>query len=324
MQTFAEPDASGDYDNGKQVASFEFHPHVTTVTPYESCNLHGIWVGTPASVTNWRQVWEYELLHHVLDPYNKEDFSFAEDESFTKHSPTVVCSADVDTCEDTGTDGDPYTCGDVAPGSCLDGSIANSGNSIQDAQEYYQNCQSSCDLCGTCTVDVLHGSTEEHWIEGVWMIDANGELHGPETFGEPDSTGSYDNSATVVNFDVHPHVGYVIAYEYCNLHGLWVSETRSAAPSAAPTPPTLAPTHYPTPSPPTFSPTAATTQPTAYPTAAPPTFSPTTVSTPAPSAAPVVSATATPTATPEDEESGATAVYPSLLTLAILCASFFA
>jgi len=48
------------------------------------------------------------------------------------------------------------------------------------------------------------------------------------------------------------------------------------------------------------------------------------VSTPAPSAAPVVSATATPTATPEDEESGATAVYPSLLTLAILCASFFA
>jgi len=338
MQTFAEPDASGDYDNGKQVASFEFHPHVTEVTPYESCNLHGVWVGTPASVTNWRKVWEFELLHDVLDPYDREDFSFAEDESFTKHAPTWACSADVNTCADAGTDGDPFSCGDVPAEDCLDGSITQLGGTIQDAQEYYQNCQSTCGLCGTCTVDVLHGSTEEHWIEGVWMIDENGELYGPALYSEPDSSGSYDNSATVANFDVHPHIGYVIAYEYCNLHGLWVSMTRSPAPSAAPTPPTYAPTA----SPPTYVPTTPSTAlPTGYPTAGPPPTSIPTVSapapsanptaapivsTPAPSAAPIVSATThAPTPTPEDDqESGATAVYPSLLTLAILCASLFA
>jgi desulfoferrodoxin (superoxide reductase-like protein) len=77
---YAEPDASGPNDLLTRVDRFTLPLHVTEVTPVESCNLHGLWAGQPASIGNWHQV-----LNYVL----REGFASHRGEEDPKHAPKV-------------------------------------------------------------------------------------------------------------------------------------------------------------------------------------------------------------------------------------------
>jgi superoxide reductase len=60
---------------------------------------------------------------------------------------------------------------------------------------------------------VLHPMTEEHWIQ--WLFVAQGDRYQIKTF-EP-------NELPTATFFIHPEQP-VKVYEFCNLHGLWLSE----------------------------------------------------------------------------------------------------
>jgi superoxide reductase len=60
---------------------------------------------------------------------------------------------------------------------------------------------------------VLHPMTEEHWIQ--WLFVAQGDRYQIKTF-EP-------KELPTATFYIHPEQP-VKVYEFCNLHGLWLSE----------------------------------------------------------------------------------------------------
>ncbi len=60
---------------------------------------------------------------------------------------------------------------------------------------------------------VLHPMTEEHWIQ--WLFVAQGDRYQIKTF-EP-------LEQPTATFFIHPDQP-VKVYEFCNLHGLWLSE----------------------------------------------------------------------------------------------------
>jgi len=94
LKTFEMPDDSGEQDNTAQVVDFTLPDHVVTVTPYESCDKHGIWQGTTMNVDNWHLVYDYQNEHVAFMPYETTEFSGPGNETTTKHAPTIQPGAD--------------------------------------------------------------------------------------------------------------------------------------------------------------------------------------------------------------------------------------
>ena len=76
------------------------------------------------------------------------------------------------------------------------------------------------------------GITDPHWITEVYVVDADtGKII---TMKSLDPTGV---DAATIEFDIPAGTESIIAYEWCNIHGLWESpkvETTTAAAAAAP------------------------------------------------------------------------------------------
>ncbi len=84
-----KPIEDGSYDSDVATQAFVLPEHVTEVTPFEFCNIHGVWVGSPVYIEKHRDVEAYYVLHEALQPYKKIEISYPEDETTTKHAPTI-------------------------------------------------------------------------------------------------------------------------------------------------------------------------------------------------------------------------------------------
>ena len=75
------------------------------------------------------------------------------------------------------------------------------------------------------------GITDPHWITEVYVVDADtGKII---TMKSLDPTGV---DAATIEFDIPAGTESIIAYEWCNIHGLWESpkvETTTAAAAAS-------------------------------------------------------------------------------------------
>jgi len=64
------------------------------------------------------------------------------------------------------------------------------------------------------TVKVPHGMADDHWIEFVW-VKAGGDIIAIIKLTPTDTP--------VLVFDKPADVSEIVAYESCNLHGVWAS-----------------------------------------------------------------------------------------------------
>ena len=75
------------------------------------------------------------------------------------------------------------------------------------------------------------GATDPHWITEVYVVDADtGKII---TMKSLDPTGV---DAATMEFDIPSGTESIVAYEWCNIHGLWESpkvETTTAAAAAS-------------------------------------------------------------------------------------------
>jgi len=191
------------------IMEFNVGPASTVLTPYEYCNLHGLWKGP--SVTVPFQAKADSLLSTVsasiaTGPTSAHNASLPP----IKHDPAVtsiIKNADgshVITFVTRGTEGSSTS---------------------------------------------LHPNTPSHWITTMWLTDQTGNLVYLEEFPQPTSSqsstaGTY--TMPTVRFTLpgtHPATE-LTPWEYCNLHGLWqgpkvaVAATSGQAPAAAsPSPP---------------------------------------------------------------------------------------
>ena len=68
---------------------------------------------------------------------------------------------------------------------------------------------------GRIKVTVAHGMAEDHWIQAIWVQTESGEMLKSVELTASDSP--------CLEMDAPPS-GKIVAYEICNLHGVYASE----------------------------------------------------------------------------------------------------
>jgi len=167
---------------------------VTTLTPFEWCNKHGLYKGTTVTIPNpttvdpsdpscgisafETQAWESVHADFVrlqrMPPHNSE-VPFTETGG-AKHTPYITLDADGKTA------------------SILVGDTAVAVHPMNGSPD---------------------GEVQPHWITEVYVMDQSGEIVTMQTL---DSTGVFTATA---EFDVPEGAETLQAYAWCNLHGLW-------------------------------------------------------------------------------------------------------
>ena len=177
-------------DSTKPLASFSLPSSVTTLTPYEYCNLHGLWKGPTVTVPFSVRA---QARESAVDPQSSSGPTSSHTASTPaiKHDPavtTIVRNAD-----------GSHTVTVVVRGT--DGSLSN-----------------------------LHPNDNGHWIETIYVKDQDGTVIFMEEFPEPTSgtsaeLGTYPPASIFFTLEADTTVTSLTPYEYCNLHGLWQGPT---------------------------------------------------------------------------------------------------
>lgn len=74
---------------------------------------------------------------------------------------------------------------------------------------------------GNAKIEVAHEMKESHWIQYIWAKDQHGSVIAAAKLAH--------NDTPILHVELTDDVKAIVAYECCNLHGLWRSETLPAA-----------------------------------------------------------------------------------------------
>jgi len=196
---------------GPATVTIDVPAGVTELTPYEWCNIHGLWVGETVSIPvttdeargssssecvvsqypegAWESV-HADFLRQQKETY-QSDTPFKEEDG-VKHIPYITLNEDEVT------------------GSIIVGVEPDPVHPM---------------------IGSADGITDPHWITEVYVVDADtGKII---TMKSLDPTGV---DAATMEFDIPTGTESIVAYEWCNIHGLWGSpkvETTTAADAAS-------------------------------------------------------------------------------------------
>eukprot|EP00571_Detonula_confervacea_P017211 CAMPEP_0172312200 /NCGR_PEP_ID=MMETSP1058-20130122/17014_1 /TAXON_ID=83371 /ORGANISM="Detonula confervacea, Strain CCMP 353" /LENGTH=348 /DNA_ID=CAMNT_0013025593 /DNA_START=40 /DNA_END=1086 /DNA_ORIENTATION=+ len=165
---------------------------VTQLTPYEWCNLHGLWKGEPVMVPT-EQLEKGSSAVCGASDYAKEawpsvhaDFMRQQKDTFNSTTPFT---------ETDGVKHTPYiTLKDDGTASILVGNIDVALHPMNGSPD---------------------GIAEPHWITEIYVVDQSGNIVAMSSL---DDTGV--DTATL-DFEVPEGAESVQAYAWCNIHGLW-------------------------------------------------------------------------------------------------------
>ena len=175
---------------------------VTSLTPYEYCNLHGLWVGPKVAVSFGKRVMAVAGVVNETIPSGPNSWHINKDaNNVTKHDPAITSvfkNAD-----------DSVTVTMVVRGTG-----------------------------GNTALDKLHPMGKGHYIESMWVSDEAGNVLHMVDYPEPTGTEAKPY-LPVLRFTIPAGstAKTLTPYEYCNLHGLWQGTTLSITGSATNTPP---------------------------------------------------------------------------------------
>ena len=167
------------------VTSFEIPSGTTSLTAYEWCNLHGLWVGPTVDVAtegttmptcslvhpteaSWPSI-HADLVRMQSNPPFSESSPYTET-SGAKHTPYITLSED-----------------------------GTSGSVVVGTEEVYHPMDGE----------------KPHWVTVIYITDEN------DTIIAMKNLDPNDVDKAEMTFDIPEGVKEVSAWEFCNLHGLW-------------------------------------------------------------------------------------------------------
>ena len=157
---------------------------VTALTPWSSCNLHGLWEGPAVSIpfSVRAQALKTATQADAAKKNTGSENSFNDKEG--KHSPVVVEAVS------------------NADGS-VDVKVVVSGND------------------GATDDDKLHPMSAGHWITDIWIESDSGEVIFLLENPEPSSSNGGDSAKPILEVTLPAGHGIksLTPYEHCNLHG---------------------------------------------------------------------------------------------------------
>lgn len=167
------------------VTTFEVPSGATSLTAYEWCNLHGLWMGPTVDVENdgtampscglihppeaaWPSIhadltrMQSEPPFSSIEPYTEADGA--------KHTPYITLNED-----------------------------GTSGSVVVGTEEVYHPMSADA----------------PHWVTVIYITDQNGDIITLKNM-DPDGVDKAE-----MTFDIPEGVSEVTAWEFCNMHGLW-------------------------------------------------------------------------------------------------------
>jgi len=187
------------------VATFTLPPSVTSVTPYEYCNLHGLWKGVTVSVP-------FSSKTNALEASCFTGISSGPTSAHNASNPAIKHDPAITTIV----------------------KHADGSHTVNVLVRGVGGSEST-----------LHPNTYGHWIEAIYVKDQDGNVIFLREFTEPvsgtsDGLGTYPTAHTFFNLPSDTTVTELHPFEYCNLHGLWqgppvaMAAISSSAPSPSP------------------------------------------------------------------------------------------
>lgn len=194
---------------GPATVTIDVPAGATELTPYEWCNIHGLWVGEtvpiPTTTAEARSTTECEVSQYPEGAWESVHADFLRQQKETYQSDTPFK-------EEDGVKHIPYITlnEDGVTGSIIVGVEPDPVHPM---------------------IGSVDGITDPHWITEVYVVDADtGKII---TMKSLDPTGV---DAATMEFDIPTGTESIVAYEWCNIHGLWESpkvETPTTAAAAS-------------------------------------------------------------------------------------------
>jgi desulfoferrodoxin (superoxide reductase-like protein) len=181
---------------------FDVPEGVTELTPYEWCNLHGLWMGPTVTVDS--SLGGTAPAHcHASDfesgawPSVHADFLRLQNSTFESESPFS---------EADGVKHTPYiTIPELGVASVLVGKEEGPLHPM------------------VASTDGVPGEDGPHWITEVYVVDQDGEIVAMKSLDVGE-----DVDRAEVTFDIPDGTETLQAYAWCNIHGLWGGPVVSA------------------------------------------------------------------------------------------------
>lgn len=184
---------------GPASIKFDVPAGATELTPFEFCNIHGLWKGEtvaiPGSDATLTTGNDCGQMDYPSGSWESVHADFLRQQKDTYNSTTVFTESD-------GEKHTPYiTIGD-------DGKTASIFVGKDDGIGPVHPMMGSED-----------GVTEPHWITELYVVDDTGAII---TMSSLDPTGV---DAATLDFDIPEGAKTLTAYSWCNIHGLWAGPT---------------------------------------------------------------------------------------------------
>lgn len=194
---------------------FDVPEQVTEMTAYEFCNLHGLWMGPTVSTamaelgfdnnsTNVEKAGEdaEPLFCYIDSPLSVAFDSFAADFVRRQSLPPFNSLDPYD--EDDGTKHTPYV-------RLNDNGTATVTVGVEGNYHVMKGAAWELDENGE--------TVEPHWITEVYVVDQTGEILSMQ------SLNPTHLDIAQITFDIPSSATTLTAYEWCNIHGLYIGPT---------------------------------------------------------------------------------------------------